>query len=302
MVQLASRIPHKDYTEAAIVRFLRGISQPFPAAPSLDKQFYLECHAGAVERGWPADSVAKHLPGGVAMGSFGYAHLPNRTTRILIAIYTACGIYLDDVYKEDVDAASMFNQRFFEHSPQADPVLDCFARVILELGDHFERVASNIMMTSTLNAVTALTLEFKTQGMPIHPKALGYPTFSRVMSGASEAYTIFIFPSDLPLRAFVQILQQCMIFINNGNDVLSFYKEEIDEECVNRISFLATQTGKSKQLVLENLAEEAIVAHRNVTNVLEQHPRALAAFRSFVAGYIGFHAAAKRYRLNELDL
>ncbi|KAJ6562396.1 terpenoid synthase [Mycena capillaripes] len=292
--------PHT--TRDAIINFLEGISQPFPTVTPLDKQFYAECYAGAVERGWPADTVAKHLPGGVLMGSTGYAHLPKRSTRILIAIYTACGIYLDDVFKDDVEAVSVFNQRFFEHAPQGDPVLDCFAQVLLELGDHFERVVSNIVVTSTLNAVTALTLEYKTKGMTMNRNALGYPTFSRVMSGASEAYTLFIFPPDFVLLAFVQTLQQAMIFINNGNDILSFYKEDLDGESVNRISFLSMQSGKSKHVVLCGLVEEAIRAHNNVLDILGLHPEALSAFRAFVPGYIGFHASEKRYRLCELNL
>ncbi|KAJ6626459.1 isoprenoid synthase domain-containing protein [Mycena sp. CBHHK59/15] len=292
----------KGTTRDAIVTFLEGISQPFLPVTPFDKAFYADCYAGAVKRGWPPKTVAKHLPGGVVMSSTGYGHLPNRSTRVLIAIYTACGIYLDDVFKEDVEAVSVFNQQFFEHAPQGDPVLDCFAQVLLELGDHFERVVSNIMVTSTLNAVTALTLEYKTEGMTMSPSALGYPTFSRVMSGASEAYTLFIFPRDFVLPAFVQTLQQVMIFINNGNDILSFYKEDLDGESVNHISFLAAQSGRSKQAVLRDLVEEAVAAHNNVLAILAPHPEALAAFGAFVPGYIGFHASAKRYRLDELNL
>jgi hypothetical protein len=168
MVSLFSQSPKRNMgqtqtslsTRDAIVTFLEGIAQPFPPATPFDKVFYAECYAGAVKRGWPPETIAKHLPGGVVMGSTGYAHIPNRATRVLIAIYTACGIYLDDVFKSDVEAVSMFNQRFFEHAPQGDPVLTCFAQVLLELGDHFERVVSNIIVTSTLNAVTALTLEY----------------------------------------------------------------------------------------------------------------------------------------------
>ncbi|KAJ6568244.1 terpenoid synthase [Mycena vulgaris] len=289
-------------TRDAIVTFLKGISRSFPSVTEIDKKFYAECYVGAAKRGWPPETINQHLPGGVVMSSTGYAHLPNHSTRILIAIYTACGIYLDDVYKQDVEVVSLFNQRFFEHAPQGDPVLDCFAQVLLELGNHFERVVSNIMVTSTLNAITAITLENKTQGMTMSPSALGYPTFSRVMSGASEAYALFIFPRDFELPAFVQTLQQVMKFINNGNDILSFYKEDLDGESVNRISFLAAQSGRSKQAVLVDLVEEAVAAHSNVVAILTPHPEVLAAFRAFASGYIGFHATATRYRLEELKL
>ncbi|KAJ7438342.1 terpenoid synthase [Mycena latifolia] len=302
MVQVQTCRANEPTTRDAIVAFLEGISQPFPQAVAFDKAFYAECYAGAVKRGWPPETLAQHLPGGVVMSCTGYAHLPDRPARVLIAIYTACGIYLDDVFRVDVGAVSAFNQRFFEHAPQGDPVLDCFAQVLLELGAHFERVVSNIMVTSTLNAVTALTLEYKTAGMIMSPCALGYPTFSRVMSGASEAYALFIFPRDVMLPAFVQTLQQVMIFINNGNDILSFYKEDLDGESVNRVSFLAAQSGRSKQAVLSDLVKEAVAAHNNVLTVLAPYPGALDAFKAFEAGYIGFHASAKRYRLDELKL
>jgi hypothetical protein len=55
-------------------------------------------------------------------------------------------------------------------------------------------------------------------------------------------------------------------------------------------------------MVLRDLVEEAVAAHHNVLDILEPHPEVHAAFRSFVAGYIGFHASATRYRLVELNL
>jgi hypothetical protein len=86
------------------------------------------------------------------------------------------------------------------------------------------------------------------------------------------------------------------------SDILSFYKEDLDGESVNRISFLAAQSGRSKQAILRDLVEEAVAAHNNVLEILAPHPEALAAFRAFVPGYIGFHSSAKRYRLEELNL
>ncbi|CAK5267583.1 unnamed protein product [Mycena citricolor] len=291
-----------DTTRTAVLKFLDGIAQPLPPRTPIEKSLFKDSCAAAVQRGWPADTAPKYMGGGVAMSSTGYAHLDNNSTRILIAVYTACGIYLDDVYQHNTTGVSEFNQRFFEHVPQADPVLDCFAQILLEIGDHFDRVVANIIVTSTLNAVTALTLEARTQGMAISPSAIGYPTFSRVMSGASEAYSLFIFPRSFVLPQFIQTLQQLMTFINNGNDILSFHKEESDGETVNRVSFLAQQSGKTKQTVLVELVADAIQAHRNVLDALASTPAAQNVFQAFVAGYIGFHVSAGRYRLEELAL
>lgn len=36
------------------------------------------------------------------------------------------------------------------------------------------------------------------------------------MSGASETYTLFIFPPQLPLSWKLEALPDCMVYINNG--------------------------------------------------------------------------------------
>lgn len=36
------------------------------------------------------------------------------------------------------------------------------------------------------------------------------------MSGASEAYALFVFPPKTPFEAYIQALPEMMVFINNG--------------------------------------------------------------------------------------
>jgi len=107
------------------------------------------------------------MPGGVVMATTAYAHLNNKSTQILIALYTAFLIYLDDVFQHDVELVYCFNERFILCQAQDDPVLDGFASLLHEFPQHFGRVVSNIMITSTLNLVTALLLEFETQDMKV---------------------------------------------------------------------------------------------------------------------------------------
>jgi len=130
----------------------------------------------------------------------------------------------------------------------------------------------------------------------------GYPTFSRVMSGASEAYGLFIFPSHLSLPSHIQALPELMVFINNGNDILSFYKEEAAGETVNRVSWLAECHRISKTQALKDLVEEAIEKRKRILEILAPCKEAREAFLHFSRGYVGFHAGLKRYRLSELDL
>lgn len=155
-----------------IVTLLGACAIPYLDVVPYDRHFHAMCVSDAVRRGCPqsgSQSLTPFIPGGVVMATTAYAHLPSEATRVLIAVYTACGIYLDDVFKQDVDIVRCFNQRFVQGTPQGEPVLDCFAGILRELPEHFGDVVSNIMVTSTLNAVTALLLEHDTRGMTVRP-------------------------------------------------------------------------------------------------------------------------------------
>ncbi|KAF5373373.1 hypothetical protein D9757_009757 [Collybiopsis confluens] len=272
---------------------------------STDKTFLALCYEEANSRGYILEgeqSLLPFIPGGAIMALTGYAHLQDIRVQILIALYTACGIYLDDKFKQDIDAVASFGENFLHATPHKDRVLDAFSDIILEIFRCFPRVAANIMVSSTLNGVNALLLEYETRDMKISKHAGHYPTFSRVMSGASETYALFAFPATVPVEDYIQALPELMIFINNGNDILSFFKEESDGESTNRISLLAASSGLSKIQVLHDLVNEAAIANDNVLEILKHSHAAYNAYRKFSCGFIGFHLALKRYRLVELDL
>ncbi|EIN06376.1 terpenoid synthase [Punctularia strigosozonata HHB-11173 SS5] len=293
-----------DKTRAIIKSFLQRCKIPYPHVV-YDEEFDRLAREDAIRRGCPMSgpyNLAPFIPPSVSMSTTAYAHYPRKDTQVMTCIYTAFLIYLDDKFQGDIDDVRYFNERFVLGEKQREPTLECFAQLLREMPLHYGRVVSNIMVTSTLNLVTALLLEHETQGMPLRIGAFGYPTFSRVMSGASETYALFAFPSDLPLQTFIQCLPEMMVYINNGNDILSFYKEELAGETVNRVSFLAAVHGISKNESLKRLVDEGVAAHERVQQILEAHQPALDAYLAFSHGYIGFHAGAKRYRLTELDL
>ncbi|KII83917.1 hypothetical protein PLICRDRAFT_179951 [Plicaturopsis crispa FD-325 SS-3] len=303
--KLAPSLPARlDGTRDVIVSFLERCSIPYPHDP-YDYEFDAATRADGLRRGYLMEgpkSLGPFVPGAVAMATTAYAHLPDKEGQILMCLYTTFLIYLDDVFNEDIDTVREFNERFIHREPQGDEVLDNFADLLLQIPKYFGRVVANIMITSTLNLVTALLLEYETQGMALGSGAQGYPTFSRVMSGASETYALWMFPPELPLRSYIQALPELMIFINNGNDILSFYKEELAGEVVNRVSFIADSRDISKNEALRLLEDEAVAAHDRVVQILAPHKGASEAFQHFKHGYVGFHALAKRYKLDELNL
>ena len=107
--------------------------------------------------------IDPYIPIGVVLSTTAYAHLENKSTRILIALYTAFLTYLDDAFQYHMERLYYFNQRFMLHQPHDDPVLDALSELLHELPEHFGHAASSMMMISTLNFMTALLLEYETQ-------------------------------------------------------------------------------------------------------------------------------------------
>ncbi|KAK0421596.1 hypothetical protein EV421DRAFT_970410 [Armillaria borealis] len=77
--------------------------------------------------------------------------------------------------------------------------------------------------------MTALILEIRSQSEPTH-KVDKSAVFLRELSGILEAYTMLMFPKDLPYNLYIQALPLLRDFINFMNDIASFYKEECENE------------------------------------------------------------------------
>jgi len=152
----------------AVNDFLARCNFSFPVT-HYDRDFHNSCCNVARGKGYPVDSPPLQLfiPGGVVMATTAYAHLQNKSTQILIALYTAFLIYVDDVYQHDVEGINCFNERFILCQAQDDPVLDALASLLREFHQYFGRAASNIMITSTMNFITSLLLDHETQGIPV---------------------------------------------------------------------------------------------------------------------------------------
>ncbi|KIJ29346.1 hypothetical protein M422DRAFT_188608, partial [Sphaerobolus stellatus SS14] len=272
--------------------------------PKERADFETACYEEAAIRGYfsahGTESLKPYMPGGLSMSANAYSHLENPSTKIFICLYTAFLIYLDDCFQKDVEAVTEFNERFVSSREQKGKLLDDFASLLIEVPTHFCKIASNIIITATLNLVTALLIEQEAKKLKLEKAAEKYATFTRVMSGASEAYALFAFSPEIPISVYVQALPDLMVFINNGNDILSFYKEERRGEECNRVSLLAQYRQVSKHVVLQGLADEAVAAHQRVLQMLSHHTQAYDAYVKFSIGYVQFHTALSRYRLVEL--
>lgn len=284
--------------------FLKGCKLIFPRV-IFDRAFHQQCCEDAARRRFPLEgdyNLRPFIPGGVSIATTAYAHIPDKSTRIWIALFTACAIYVDDRFLKDSHLISEFQERFICGNHQGDPALDAFASLLRETYVHYDPVAANFILTSTLNGITAIILEEDTKNMQVVSAGVRYPTFSRRMSGAADAYGILAFPRTLRLDSYIQALPEIINYINNVNDILSFYKEELNGEAINRVSLLAACQKQSKIDTLRFLANRAVQAHENALEVLGTNTDGSHAYQHFSQGFIGFHSGAARYRLEELRL
>ncbi|KAG2159168.1 isoprenoid synthase domain-containing protein [Suillus bovinus] len=269
---------------------------------ALDEAWYSECTQEAINRGYPMDAILPYMPVGVAIMSNAYNHLQDRATKIWICLFTVACTCVDDIMirAEDLVHLYCFNERFANCQPHLHPVMNMLDELMREVTCHYSAPVSNFIVTSSLDFMTSIILDNETEDMPISPQAPSYPEFSRMLSGLSVTYGLCIFPSTLPLREYVQCIPDLSIVINHTNDILSYYKEELEGDSVNYLSLMAASRALTKQDALRDLIEKTVQAHHNVLEFLRPRPEAYNAYVRFFDGYIKFHATLKRYKLEEL--
>ena len=139
---------------------------PFPTY-TCDTEFLDLVKIEAAARKIDLQMLGPFLPGGIAMATTAYKHLKSDASRVVIALYTALIIYVDDKFASNMMPVLEFNRRFCCGLPQLHPILESLAKILQEMSWHFEVVPSNLIVTSGLNLVTALLIETETQNMKV---------------------------------------------------------------------------------------------------------------------------------------
>ena len=83
------------------------------------------------------------------------------------------------------------------------------------------------------------------------------------------------------------------------SDILSFYKEDIEEDTSSYLHARARVSGKSMHETLLELVGEVTAAAKRIRAHLGRG-RARDAWDMFETNYIWFHIACSRYRLHEI--
>ncbi|KAL0562702.1 hypothetical protein V5O48_019379 [Marasmius crinis-equi] len=89
-------------------------------------------------------------------------------------------------------------------------------------------------------------------------------------------------------------------YINGMNDVLSFYKEELNAEEDNFASMLAKGASITKYDAVQRLANDVADADGRILKAMEEHQAAMDSWKTFRSGYVSFHTSCPRYKLDEV--
>ncbi|KAI0769055.1 terpenoid synthase [Trametes elegans] len=272
---------------------------------------------------WGADVSLEYVAGltdtSCTIAESAYAHT-SYAHQLIVAIYTAYMVYIDDLGGRNLDALARFSQRLVARSIRSapanngcdpageafgDPVLERVVEQFQDMYALYPRVSADAMVVATVDAVVGMYIEFVTQNKPVMPGAARYPWFIRSKAGIGSTYVHLNFmkgwrdPAD---NSYLQLAGDMEQFTDCINDVLSFYKETLNGETDNYICLRAAAESKDPLVVLRELADETYESIHNVDTLTASDPQLNTIFRSFVMGYIEFHFRAHRYRLDELEM
>ncbi len=125
-----------------------------------------------------------------------YSHTSPEHQR-LIALYTACMYYADDVGQHgNAEALGQFVQRFTQKAPQLHPVFDRLTTLLGALYSLYPQISGNGIINNTLESLTSMYIELTTQGEVNAPAAARYPYYLRVRAGIASAYVHFNLTRD----------------------------------------------------------------------------------------------------------
>lgn len=144
-----------------------------------------------------------------------------------------------------------------------------------------------------------------------------------VLSGAVEPYALFAFPPELAFPKFSQAIPELITYINyvkcailivgcssvplkhdpafSFSELFSVYQHELAKKSLNYVPSSTMGYNSSDLRDLWDAREVIVNSSHRVLETLKSRRGALA-YKSFMSGYIGFHAAFPRCQVDELEL
>ncbi|KAF8586479.1 terpenoid synthase [Ramaria rubella] len=321
----------KPHNEAAILKYMKSFLAGMGYSPlninltneKLEEAMREEMDARDIR----CEQLEKTLHLAASLIEVGY-HGCDFEEKKNIALLCWYHLYVDDRAARDITHISVFEQRFVCGQQQLDPVLNALADVLRKMWKQYEPLCANLIVGSTCDLLTSQCIEPRLEILaPICDMPGRFPWFMRDRSGAGVAYAAMIFSrsAKVDIMKYIQAIPDMNFWIDVSNDILSFYKEELNGETFTHVHTRANADNKSPLQVLAELVEEIRVSRENIHVALASSPEALKAWQTFEHGYVlsafnvtqyfqdqheltellyprAWHLSLDRYKLKGLDL
>ncbi|KIJ55725.1 hypothetical protein M422DRAFT_151602, partial [Sphaerobolus stellatus SS14] len=211
-------------------------------------------------------------------------------------------IYVDDQVSTQGHSIQSFQRRCLSGQCQTDPILDALMDVFHRLWDYYDTLSCNGIIRSALTFMTSSCIEKSLETVPLVPNVTRFPWYIREATGLATAYATFGFTKSQGFQAmdFIQALPDMEYWIDLVNDLLSFYKEELQGETRNYVHTRSQNENKSPVKVLLEIKGEVVVSRNTIYAALAHNSDALATWKAFEQGYVHWHLTQDRYKLREL--
>ncbi|KAF9264348.1 terpenoid synthase [Marasmius fiardii PR-910] len=182
----------------------------------------------------------------------------------------------------------------FSHLPKCNQIqIAFFTTTVMALDDHFRQIQEQMEGFS----------DRLVKGLPQNNPILA--TGAQVLSDMPHYYgrlqsnlivtSMLDFVSSLMIDTEIQKMT-CLFC----SDVLSLYKEELEQDEENYVPMLAKEAGITKYEALKRRADEVVEANKNILKGLAGNQPALDCWLNFKNKFAHFHISSSRYKLNEL--
>jgi len=221
-----------------------------------------------------------------------------------LALFNWFMIYIDDMASKDPAPFSVFESRFLSGKPQLDPALDTLVEVLLRMWEKYDPLSANTQIASVFEFITSSCIEPDVETLSLIRGGQRIPWFMRERTGLGTGYALMAFPKTRKIHIldYIQGIPDMNFWIAVTNDLLSFHKEELAGEKTNYIHNRAYVENKAPLQVLDEISQELLSSRDAIRVALANSPNALKAWKDFERGYIGWHIAQDRYKLDDLDL
>ncbi|KZT73389.1 terpenoid synthase [Daedalea quercina L-15889] len=294
------RTPVGTVARDAVNKFLERMSLTVPER--LPRNADLESRVKAVAQTWPfGDRIRDHIITGTVLAQTSYSHL-NIEAQAMVALYTSLMTYIDDPGVFHATGARDFPQMMCNGAFHCDQgPLGQLASTLTDMGRHFPSFGTNMILSGTMRWFCGEMVCNTAEPSFLIPQSKAFVDYCRYMSGASEAFAAFIWDKAnfLDESSYIHVFPDVRIYLDHGNDILSFYKEELERDTSSYIYARSRIMNKTPCETLFELIDEVVAAVERIREHLGECPMR-DAWNVFETGYTLFHIGSPRYRLKEV--